>query len=140
MSGGPFKMHILIATKQPDLRLAIELYLIEEPGLEFVGTVSDAASLRALLQASHPDLVLLDWELPGPPATNLLAEVRTLDPHLQVIVLGSDLDAKPTALAAGADAFVLIGSPPRHLLTAVQQARTRQAPVIDNETTNKKGE
>jgi DNA-binding NarL/FixJ family response regulator len=131
-------MHILIATKQPDLRLAIELYLTEEPGLDIVSTVSDAASLRALLQASHPDLVLLDCELPGPPATDLLAEVRTLNPHLQVIVLGNDLDAKPTALAAGADAFVRIGDSPRHLLTAVQQARSRQAPVLNNETNKKK--
>ena len=133
-------MHILVATKQADLRLALELYLTEEPGLEVVGTVSDAASLRALLQTSRTDLVLLDWDLLGHPLADLVAEARSLASRPQVIVLGGDFTAKPAALAAGADAFVLKGDPPRYLLAAVQQARSRRTPAIDNATRKKKGE
>jgi DNA-binding NarL/FixJ family response regulator len=122
-----FRMLILVATKQADLRLAIELYLVEEPGLEIVGTAREAASLRALPQASRQDLVLLDWELPGHPPASLLAEARSLNPRPQVIVLGNDLDAKQAALAAGAGFFVLKGDPCRHLLAAVRQAQSRRA-------------
>lgn len=133
-------MHILVATKQSDLRLAIELYLTEEPGLDIVGTVSDAASLRAVLPASHPDLVLLDWDLLGHPPADLVAEAKSLASRPQVIVLGKDFDVKPTALAAGADDFVLKGDSPQHLLAAVQQAQSRRAPAIDTVITAKKGE
>ncbi len=124
-------MHILVATKQTDLRLAIELYLTEEPGIDIVGTASEAASLRALLQVSHPDLVLLDWELPGHPPADLVAEAKSVS-SCQVIVLGRDLDIKSAALTAGADDFVLKGDSPRHLLIAIRQARSRQALEIES--------
>ena len=102
--------------------------------------VRDAASLRALLQTSRTDLVLLDWDLLGHPLADLVAEARSLASRPQVIVLGGDFTAKPAALAAGADAFVLKGDPPRYLLAAVQQARSRRTPAIDNATRKKKGE
>ena len=133
-------MYILVATKQSDLRLAIELYLTEEPGLDIVGTASEAASLRALLRTTRPDLLLLDWELPDHPPANLVAEAKGFASCPQVIVLGHKLDVKPKAEAAGADAFVLVGDQPRHLLAAVQQARSRRALAMDQETTEKKGE
>ena len=60
-------MEIVLASAQLDLRLALEILLREEPGTRVVGTASEAASLRSLLQASRPDMVLLDWDLPGHP-------------------------------------------------------------------------
>jgi DNA-binding NarL/FixJ family response regulator len=135
-----FRMDILVATKQADLRLAIELYIGEEPGMHIVGTASNAASLRALLQASRPELVLLDWELPGHPPASLLAEARSLNPRPQVIVLSQDYNAKQAALAAGADVFVLKGDSPRQLLTAIRQCRSQRAAAREKKSTETKGE
>ena len=133
-------MHTLIAAKQADLRLAIDLYLAEEPGVTVVGTASEAPSLRALLRTSRPDLVLLDWELPGHPPASLLAEIKRLDCHPQVIVLGKKTALKPAVLAAGADAFVLKGDPPGQLLAAVRQAQSRRATAENPTSTELKGE
>ena len=133
-------MQVLVATQQADLRLAIELYISEEPGMHIVGTASEAASLRAMLQTSRPELVLLDWELPGHPPASLLAEARTLDPRPQVIVLGHDLKVKQAALAAGADAFVLKGDSPTHLLTAIRQCQSQPAAAREKKPTETKGE
>ena len=133
-------MQILLATKQADLRLAIELYLTEEPGMDIVGTVSEAASLRARLQASRPDLVLLDWDLPGHPPADLVTEAKSLPPGPQVIVLGRDFDTKPAARAAGADAFVLKGDPPRQLLAAVRRVRPRRGTAEISDSTEGKEE
>lgn len=133
-------MDILLASMQLDLRVALEILLREEPGTDVVGTASDAASLRALLQACRPDLVLLDWDLPGHPAASLLVEAKSLDPRPQVIVLGRDLDLKQTVLAAGADAFVLKGDPPGLLLTAIRQARPQRAAAKEKKSTETKGE
>jgi two-component system chemotaxis response regulator CheB len=133
-------MHILVATKQADLRVAIELYLTEEPGLDIVGTMSDAANLRAVLQAAEPDLIVLDWDLPGHPPADLVTEAKRLVSAPHVIVIGGDFDVKPKALAAGADAFVLKGGLPQHLLAAVQQAQSRRAQATDDVTTKGMGE
>jgi DNA-binding NarL/FixJ family response regulator len=120
-------MRVLVAAKESDLRLAIELYLDEEPGVTIVGTASEAPSLRALVRTTRPDLVLLDWELPGHAPTSLLAEIRKNECPPQIIVLGKEVELKPTILAADADAFVLKGDPPRQLSDAIRQARLRRA-------------
>jgi DNA-binding NarL/FixJ family response regulator len=119
-------MRIVLASAQLDLRLALEILLREEPGTDIVGTASEAASLRGLLQSSRPDLVILDWDLPGYYAPiPLLAEVKRSKPSPQIIVLASDERVRQEALAAGADAFVLFGDLPGDLTAAIRQSRAR---------------
>ena len=125
-------MHTLVATQQADLRLAIELYLAEEPGVEIIGTASEATSLCGMVRTARPDLIVLDWDLPGHPPGSLLAEIKMADRLLQVIVLCREAELKPAVLAAGADASVLKGDPPSKLLAAVRQARSRQALEIES--------
>jgi DNA-binding NarL/FixJ family response regulator len=124
-------MDIVLATVQLDLRMALQILLREEPGVRVVGTASSSACLRALFQASQPDMVLFDWDLPDLSPVDLVAEAKSLA-RCQVIVLGRDLDIKPVALMAGADAFVLRGDPNGHLLIAIRQARSRQALEIES--------
>jgi DNA-binding NarL/FixJ family response regulator len=118
-------MKIVLASAQFDLRLALEILLREEPGTDIVGTASEAAGVRGLLQSSRPDLVILDWDLAGCGPTDLLAEAKKLRRCPQVIVLGRHEGARQVALAAGADAFVLSGDLPGDLLAAIRQSRAR---------------
>ncbi len=66
-----------------------------------------------------PDLLLLDWELPGMNGRDLLLQVRALCPHVKVIALSVTPEAREEALAAGADGFVSKGDPPDCLLMAI---------------------
>jgi DNA-binding NarL/FixJ family response regulator len=118
-------MRIVLASAQFDLRLALEILLREEPGAEIVGTASEAASASSLLQSSLPDLLILDWDLPGYAPILLLAEAKRLRYRPQVIVLGPDEGARQEALAAGADAFVMAGDLPGDLMAALGQSRRR---------------
>ena len=120
-------MRTLLAVEQHDLRLALELYLDQEPGVIVVGMASEAASLRALLRTARPDLLLLDWDLPGYAPSNLLIEAKRLGSPPHVILLGKDLKVKQAALDAGADAFVLRGDLPDQLLAAIRHARMLRA-------------
>ncbi len=120
-------MQVVLAAQHRDLQLALQLYLDAEPGLFVVGTVTEAASLRALLRTAYPDLVLLDWDLPGYAPIPLLAEIKRPRPSPQVIVLGRDEGARQEALAAGADAFVVSGDTPSDLMAAIRQSRARHA-------------
>ena len=108
--------------------LALEMLLGEEPGVEVVGTASEAKGLLALVQAAAPDLVLLDWELPGRPPAEVLAETHTADCQPALVVLDKDAGTEKLVMEAGAAAFVLKGSPPEHLLTAVRQVRSERQP------------
>ena len=118
-------MQLILAVEPSDLRLALQLYLDTEPGLFVVGIVAEAASLRSLLQTAHPDLVILDWNLPGYAPIHLLAEAKQLRHCPQVIVLGRDKGVGQEALAAGADAFVLSGDSTVDLIVAVRESQVR---------------
>jgi DNA-binding NarL/FixJ family response regulator len=119
------RMRVVLAVQPRELGLALQLYLDAEPGLFVVGTVTEATSLRALLQTALPDLVILDWELPGYAPVHLLAEARHLQRCPQIIVLGSDEGIRQEALAAGADAFVLSSDSPVDLMAAIRESRER---------------
>jgi CheY-like chemotaxis protein len=71
------------------------------------------------VEATQPDLVLPDWELPGLRTHAHLSTLRTLCPRLKVIGLSGRPEARQAALTARADAFVSKGDPPERLLAAV---------------------
>ena len=112
--------HILIADDQPKVRRALRLLLEQELEANVVGEAAEAKDLLAQVAAGCPDLVLLDWGLPGMAAEDLLVAVRGACPTLAVIVLSGQPEAEENALAAGADAFVSKADPPEQLLAAVR--------------------
>ena len=124
-------MRILLADDQAQVRSALRLLLEQEPELSVVGEVAEATSLLVQVQAIQPDLVLLDWELPGlgarrrsafpsrSPGPHLLSILHSLGHPPKVIALSGCPEAGEEALAAGADAFVSKGDPPERLLTTL---------------------
>jgi DNA-binding NarL/FixJ family response regulator len=132
-------MDVLLASARSDLRFALEVLLREEPGVSVLGTATGTEGLLALLGTYCPDLVSLDWELPGRPAGELLAAIRALDCSPYTIVLGKDEASLDEALAAGADAFALRGDSPDRLLDIVRQARSRRAALVKMDSTEAKG-
>lgn len=112
-------MHILIADNDPRVRSALRLLLKRKPEL-MVHASSDLGSLAAQVREFEPDLVLLDWEMPGRPAAALLLAMGTLDAKPKVIVLSHRLESEKEALDAGADGFFSKSDPPERLLAALE--------------------
>lgn len=123
-------MRVLVADDQAAVRSAVRRLLKEEPGHSVVGEVVRAEDLLDKARDTRPDLVLLDWELPGLASNShhpapqvkcgLLRVLHALQFHPKVIVLSGRLGARKVALNAGADAFVSKGDPPERLLTTLR--------------------
>ena len=111
-------MRILLADDQPKVRLALRLMLEQQEGIGEIDEAVDGDDLLALAEAEQPDLLLLDWELPGMATAELLPALLETCPDLYVITLSSHPEARPAALAAGANAFVSKTDPPDDLLRA----------------------
>ena len=111
-------MRILLAVGDTDLRLSLELLLSEEPGVVIAGSVIDIRGLLALAKDSCPDLVLMDWDLPGGAIQSVVGELDALKCQPKIIVLGKQIRSKETALQAGADVYLTKGDPPEQLLVA----------------------
>ncbi len=120
-------MRVLLADDQIWLRSAMRLLLEEEPSIEIVAEVSEVDSLLTRSQIIHPDLILLDWELPGLKTLSahkaLIKMLRANDPAVRIIALSGHPEAGRSALAAGADSFVSKTEPPEHLLEALNQVQ-----------------
>ena len=110
---------ILLADDQPHVRSALRLLLEQESGARIVGQVENAADLLAKCRALGPDVILLDWELPGMGTLDGLAPVRQACPSAHIVALSSCPQVGPQALQAGADAFVCKGDPPEQLWNAL---------------------
>lgn len=114
-------MRILLADDQHDVRSALRLLLEQGMGFCVVGEAVDAENLLIQARATLPDLVLLDWELPGPPASELLPSLLSICPYVRVVALSGRLEAKQNALDSGANSFVSKGDPPERILTVLKE-------------------
>ena len=117
---GSREVRILVADNDARVRSALQTLLKQEPGL-VVGECSDLESLVVQTKEFKPDLVLLDWELRGRPATALLFAAHTPSFRPKTIVLSGRPESEQAALAAGADAFVSKADPPERLLSTLRE-------------------
>ena len=127
------KAHIIIADDQADVRSALRLLLEQELGLHEVSEATNTSDLLSQLETNCPDLVLLDWELPGSKNVELLPSLRTKYPQLFVIVLSGRSMARQAALSAGADAFVGKGEPPEVLLSTLCECLRRNNAEVNSD-------
>jgi two-component system nitrate/nitrite response regulator NarL len=116
-------LRVLIADSQSDVRYALRvlLQLVRELNADVLGEVSDAESLHHHIVALNPDLLLLDWHLPGLPSQSRLSVLRLLKPGLKVIVLSGRPELRLEAMNAGADAFISKIDSVEPLIAAIRQ-------------------
>ena len=112
---------ILIVEDDADSANILEAYLRRD-GFE-VALAEDGRRGLDLHESWCPDLVLLDWELPGLSGRQLLRLLRFERPEIRVLVLSGRPEAEEAARAAGADAFVGKGDSTSHLLQVLQELR-----------------
>jgi DNA-binding NarL/FixJ family response regulator len=112
-------MRVLIADDEIQVRSALRLHLEEGAGATVVGEADNSDDLLAKVEASRPDLLLLDWELPPSGGCAVLRALQAAWPELVVFVLSGRPEVRSEALAAGATAFVSKGDSPEHLLAAI---------------------
>jgi DNA-binding NarL/FixJ family response regulator len=112
-------MFALLADDDPKVRSALKLLLEHEKDVMVVGEVADTGMLVSRARDLLPDLVLLDWELPGVRSQTLIAALRSTGPGVRVVALSGRPEARQEALVAGVDAFVSKGDPPQTLLSVL---------------------
>jgi DNA-binding NarL/FixJ family response regulator len=120
-------MRVLVADDQAKVRSALRLLLLErQPDVEVVGEAVDAKGLLAWANSVCPDVILLDWELPGLQTSTIIALLHRRCPAVRVIALSSRPEVRQKALNAGAHDFVSKGDPAEILLQALRSVSQRE--------------
>jgi len=120
---------VLIVDDEPAIREMVELAL-SYAGIDYAGA-ADAEQAEELIIDAPPDLVLLDWMLPGISGAQLARRLRD-DPmtaELPIIMLtarGEEED-KVRALENGADDYITKPFSPKELIARVRAVLRRTA-------------
>lgn len=121
---------ILLVEDEPAILELLEFTLA--PKGYKLQTALDAAEARASIKASLPDLVILDWMMPGETgvqlARSLRADVRTKALPIIMLTAKADETDKVVGLDAGADDYVTKPFSPRELVSRVNALLRRRAP------------
>lgn len=122
-------MRILLADDQVKVRSALRLLLEQEGDMDVVAEAADSVGLLLAAEQKSPDVVLLDWELPGVPVADLVPLLRRLSPTIRILALSGRPEAESTAVAVGVDAFVSKTTPADQLRVALDAFRHEHALV-----------
>lgn len=131
---GSLRMRILIAERRADTRAALSALLAREPGVDVGGQARDSEELLAQVKTVGPELVVLEWGLPGQAAAELIRAVRAERAPggcLKVVVLAIRDESREAALTAGADAFASKEDPPERLLSAIRDTQAEPVPRLE---------
>jgi DNA-binding NarL/FixJ family response regulator len=128
-------VRVLIADDHPVVRSGIKGMLEPDPGFDVVGEASSGPEAVALSLREHPDVVLMDLQMPGLDGASATAQIKAHRPETQVLILttyGSDADIV-RAIDAGAVGYLLKDLPHEEIARAVRAAargQTTLAPAI----------
>ena len=97
--------HILIIEDEPDICLLLNIMLSDE-GTE-MNHVKNISNAKTFLDASTPDLVVLDNRLPDGLGVDFIKELKYHAPKTKILMIsGAGEEVRELAMENGADAFL----------------------------------
>ncbi|HET7051413.1 MAG TPA: response regulator transcription factor [Solirubrobacteraceae bacterium] len=123
-TNAPKTIGIVIADDHAVVRRGLTQLLGAEPGFEVLAQAADIDDARRYVRGHHPDVLVLDLNLPGGSSLKHIPGLRTEFPHTQIVVL--TMQNEPAyareALSAGALGYVLKEAAETELVEAVHRA------------------
>jgi len=113
--------------------------LLERDGLTVSGVASHAQEALQRYAECRPDVVLLDYRMPGASRLSLLYDLLALDPTARIVMCSgsADPDIRDEALRAGAVDWVLKPVYAQTLLASLRQIGAR-LPRTSDETESRR--
>ncbi|HEU4975843.1 MAG TPA: response regulator transcription factor [Baekduia sp.] len=115
-------IRLLIVDDHPAMRAGLTAVLRAEPGIVPLATASSAEDLEPALHRTRPDVVLLDYHLPGSDGLRLCRRIKQELPAPGVLLYSAYADASLVipAILAGADGLLNKSVPANELYDALR--------------------
>jgi DNA-binding NarL/FixJ family response regulator len=110
-------IRVAIVDDHPAVRIGLHAALRAEPDIEPVGSANGAGELEPLLYRTRPDVVLLDYHLPGTDGLSICRTIKgqVLAPAVLLYSAFADDSFVVPAIVAGADGVLHKSAAPREL-------------------------
>ena len=122
-------LRILIADDHPLFRHGIREFLNLAPALEVVGEATSGEDAIAQAESVHPDVILMDVNMPGVNGVEATRRILHSSPHIRVLIVTMFEDDATVfaAMRAGARGYILKDSEKENILRAIQAVATGEA-------------
>lgn len=118
----PEPIRILVADDHPVVRDGLVLMLSTQSDFEIIGQANDGQQAVHLAQMYHPDVILLDLEMPDMDGVQVIQQINNDLPKVRVLVFTAfDTDERIlSAVQAGAQGYLLKGVSRDELFDAIR--------------------
>ena len=120
----PEEINIVIADDHAIVRRGLRQLLESEDGFAVVAEADDVESARRYMRGHHPQVLVLDLNMPGESSIDAIPKLREEFPDTQIVVL--TMQNEPayarSALSAGVLGYVLKESADAELVEAIRAA------------------
>src|SRR5829696_2592244 len=122
----------LAVDDHPTVRKGLGLMFGQADDLELIGSVETGEEVVEAVERLRPEVVIVDVRLPGVDGISVVKQISEAAPEVKTVVFSAYGDKRllSDALSAGADGYVLKGSPPEDLLRAVRTVSAGK-PFVD---------
>jgi DNA-binding NarL/FixJ family response regulator len=117
---------LFVVEDQPRLLASLLKVLATFPELDMVGAAQDGESAVEQVRTLHPDVLLLDLELPGIDGIEVTRRVKRGWPQVEVLILTSFDDETKVyeAMQAGASGYLVKRVGPEKIRSGIQEVMT----------------
>lgn len=100
---------VFIADDHPLFRCGLRLSLNQKENIEVIGEADDGFKAVEKILSGHPDIALIDVDMPGISGIGAVRMLRKAMPELKILVLSAHDDDRYVrdSMSAGADGYVL---------------------------------
>lgn len=114
-------MKVLIADDHNLLRAGLAVLIAKFPGVEAVWEAADGRQALAAVKERHPDVVIMDIDMPGLNGLDATERIREAAPEARILILSMHTKEEyvARALKAGASGYLLKGAATEELATAL---------------------
>jgi YesN/AraC family two-component response regulator len=113
------RVQVLIADYEVHTRQGLQALLAAWPQIEVVGAAANGVEAIQLVEKCRPDVALMDIPMPVMDGLEAIRLIKSRWPQVRIVVLTMYTTHRASALAAGADAFLLKGCPAEALQDAI---------------------
>jgi diguanylate cyclase (GGDEF)-like protein len=117
-------LRLVIADDDPAIRLTLGALVARTAGMEIVGEAEDADQAIEMVARRRPDLVLLDFNMPGGGGVRAATEIRAASPDTRLVAISADVS--PGAMLdmsrAGAVGYIVKGSSDEEVVRVIRSS------------------
>ncbi len=124
-------INVSIVDDEEGIRNSLAELINEAEGFKCVSTHGSAEEAIKEIPALHPDVVLMDINLPAMSGIDCVRKLKSLAPGVQILMLTmyEDSDQIFNSLTAGASGYLLKRTPHTKLLEAIEEVHRGASPM-----------